>query len=344
MLMPFSAQAAPSTPNIIGSVTHGQSVTLSGTGFGSKSTSAPLMWDPVDGMYTSTANTSVVPVGGANPWAAAGFDEAVHFKTTNPRGKWTSKYTNTGSSSAFKAASLGGNRYDGLIVMYVSWWTYSNPTSCVPDNASNKYARFTDDASWEAKTGFVFFIWEPTLANIGPTGGNNGEYLSTCFTGWHRMEVTIDNAANPGPDIRLALDNAPHGTQPLPIEVDEVGIIDGIYMMGFDGSNTDPQDQPTIDWGEIYVDNTRARVEICNNAVKSSATHCEIQIPSAWSTTSITATVNQGSFADNSTAYLFVIDSSGASSATGQSITFGAGAAPQHAISRGARVAGGVVR
>src|SRR5262249_29177907 len=49
----------------------------------------------------------------------------------------------------------------------------------------------------------------------------------------------------------------------------------------------------------VYVDNTRARVEICDTATfptGSSAGHCEVQIPSAWSTLSISVTVNQGSF------------------------------------------------
>lgn len=66
---------------------------------------------------------------------------------------------------------------------------------------------------------------------------------------------------------------------------------------------------------DAYVSNTWQRVEVGNNAVYGSCTHREIQIPTAWSDTSISVTWNQGSFEDRETAYLFVIDADGAASA-----------------------------
>lgn len=67
----------------------------------------------------------------------------------------------------------------------------------------------------------------------------------------------------------------------------------------------------------------RARVEICNNATYSSATNCAISTPTAWGNTSITATVRAGSFTSGS-AWLFVIDSAGVASA-GSAVTIGGG-------------------
>ncbi|GAB6194017.1 hypothetical protein JCM39068_37690 [Desulfocastanea catecholica] len=74
-------------------------------------------------------------------------------------------------------------------------------------------------------------------------------------------------------------------------------------------------------WDEIYIDTTQARVEICDAALWSERAHCEIQIPSAWSPSSITLTVNQGSFINNAEAYIFVINESGEVSA-GQKVVF----------------------
>ncbi len=61
---------------------------------------------------------------------------------------------------------------------------------------------------------------------------------------------------------------------------------------------------------------------IGNASTYASSTHFEMQPPTAWSDSSVTVTVNQGSFADGSTAYLYLIDANGNVSA-GNQITFG---------------------
>ena len=66
----------------------------------------------------------------------------------------------------------------------------------------------------------------------------------------------------------------------------------------------------TIDYDDIYIDNTQARIEIGDDAVWENCTHREIQIPESWSDTSIEFIVNTGSFSDGQ-AFLFIIDSNG---------------------------------
>ena len=75
---------------------------------------------------------------------------------------------------------------------------------------------------------------------------------------------------------------------------------------------------------DVYIDNTLSRVMLCNDETYEDATICEPQIPSAWSGTSITVTVNQGALPDG-TAYLFVFDSDNAVNGTGYPVTLGAG-------------------
>ncbi|MCD6288604.1 MAG: hypothetical protein J7M12_05765, partial [Candidatus Hydrogenedentes bacterium] len=58
-----------------------------------------------------------------------------------------------------------------------------------------------------------------------------------------------------------------------------------------------------------------------NASTWSACTHREIQIPTAWSNDTITFTVNQGSF-PYGTAYLYVVDSTGAWNENGYPITF----------------------
>ncbi len=59
---------------------------------------------------------------------------------------------------------------------------------------------------------------------------------------------------------------------------------------------------------DMYVDTTHARVVMANNSDYESATIVEPQIPSAWSDTEITFTVNLGMLSETGTRCLFVFD------------------------------------
>lgn len=65
-------------------------------------------------------------------------------------------------------------------------------------------------------------------------------------------------------------------------------------------------------WADnIYLDTTWARVMIGDNPVFENCTLREPQIPSAWSSTSITVTINTGEFTPGKQIYFFVVDQDG---------------------------------
>lgn len=76
-------------------------------------------------------------------------------------------------------------------------------------------------------------------------------------------------------------------------------------------------------WDQIYVDTTRARVELCNASTKAASDHCEIQKPTSWSTSAITFEAYSGTFTAGSKAYLYVVNGSGEVNTTGLEITLG---------------------
>lgn len=76
-------------------------------------------------------------------------------------------------------------------------------------------------------------------------------------------------------------------------------------------------------YDDIYIDNTFARIEIGNNQYYDQCSVREMQYPVFWSPTVITATLNQGQFADGAGAWLFVIDATGARPVQGLAITWG---------------------
>ena len=64
---------------------------------------------------------------------------------------------------------------------------------------------------------------------------------------------------------------------------------------------------------EIYFDVTQSRVELGNANTWAGCTRRELQIPTQWSTTSVTVTVNRGQFTNTDIVYLYIVDSTGVS-------------------------------
>ena len=327
LLYPLNCYSAPSQPTVSGVVEHNGSVTLSGSGFGIKSPVAPLFWDNVSDNYTGIVDGGVVPVGVGEMWAEviqSAYTD-VHFSTTNTRGKTTAYYSNRWSTHVNKLGALGGNNYPESTKLYVSWWMWLDKTAC--QGSANKWTRMTQDATWP--TDVQAFIWEPNSIIV-----YGGDPIDTWITyspqtcgvinEWQRMEQLIDNSLTPKPGVYITLNNVPFNSgNPYHADFALLEDITGIRALGADFNGVDAVDQANVDWGEIYVDNTLARVEICDNATKANATHCEPQIPqNTWNDGEIEILVNQGSFADGSTAYLTVSDSDGVWS-TGTEITFG---------------------
>jgi hypothetical protein len=82
-------------------------------------------------------------------------------------------------------------------------------------------------------------------------------------------------------------------------------------------------DTAVIDVDDFYMDSTQARVELCNASTWSASTRCELQIPTAWSDTAVSATIRKGYLPAGSTAFLYVINAAGVANATGYSVTVG---------------------
>ncbi len=78
---------------------------------------------------------------------------------------------------------------------------------------------------------------------------------------------------------------------------------------------------------DIYIDNTLARVEVCDESswryIEEHGAHCEIQIPQTWNDTTVDINVNRGIFQAGESAYLYVVDEDGAVNENGYHFVFG---------------------
>ena len=160
-------------------------------------------------------------------------------------------------------------------------------------------------------------------------------YISAPFStpqkNWHRWDIYIkkasDSAAYDG-ILQIYIDNK------LVYDFKKDTGIPYLNGKGFSNSNGDfagsifigsyfsgASANTYVDYDDIYLDHTLARVEIGENPNWNECTHSEIQPPISWSQDSIKIKVNQGTFSQNGTAYFFVIDKSGTAS-DGYAITF----------------------
>ena len=310
-----SAHAQPNITSFSGSLTNKGALTITGSGFGTKAQAAPLKWDDFESGISGNI------LSGWDLYSSNGID----VKYSNSRLRTNS---NISAISDFTTSdqynSSFGLTQNPITRLYVSMWRFVETsghasrnvkpvrlygdygstnmpdTSNVvfpADNAAamggfgcttNGYALWygNDDdlpvGIWE-RTDYYWEMSEPGVANGNIFYWKNGALKKAatnailreagCNSNWNRLRI-------------------------------------GNY---FARDTYTPTPSGYIWWDDVYVDITQARVEIGNAPTWAASTHREIQIPSAWSDTgtSITITLNKGSFSNFNNIYLYVIDANG---------------------------------
>ena len=157
---------------------------------------------------------------------------------------------------------------------------------------------------------------------------------------WHRLDIYVDLTKAENQKIhewyidgkKLTRDQEYYNSDAL---LTSAGIIDGFNLLNwawyFAYAPPDDNDIWPVYFDDAYADLTQARVEMSASATWDATVQVakEIQIPTAWSDTGISAAVNAGQFEPGDTAYVYVVDDTGAVS-TGYQITI-----PGGPVSRG---------
>jgi len=321
---------APSVSSVSGTISHGESITISGSGFGSKSTAAPYKYDDFEdgslgervgnGWYTWSNLSDGWPIYSNAQKRATGKCE---------RNAYLQHDRAYNSTLGLTGLNWGYDRQ-----AYISCWYYCTLAGATTRNFKPLAWRSGGAGEWlnpkvrigmlpSANTGLAYVLGceGQELAKTWTVGGD------VMPNGWHRIEMWVDTGTSSSGDN----DGVCKGWRDLSqwwsltgFEYDfSTADHDNIYFASYFATDTGtPTPQMWWYYDEIYVDTTQSRVEVGNASTWSGCTHREIQIPSAWSSSSITVTVNQGTFADSSGAYLYVVDSDGNVNSSGYSITF----------------------
>ena len=314
------ASAAPQIMNATGTFINNGTITITGSGFGTKTTPASWVWDNFeDGTNANLIGTS--PKGIWQGYYSTGTTYPKYSTTAAYSGSLGAKKT-TAQAEEFASYGASGLNSDEMYYSIMFKWT----KDVINDSGANPVMKLT-----RLNTQGGFYAPQPSIYTTVRTGNGWSYGDATNGTGtlynepfleyvtkdiWHRIEVYW-KLSTPGVadgKVEFFIDNVKK----------QVGLWNNVITRaaGYSNQKSDNFLLPMMQSlgstniysfyaDAVYVDRTRARVEICDTSTWSARTHCEIQIPSAWSNTSITVTENQGSLGSLQNAYLYVVDANG---------------------------------
>jgi hypothetical protein len=341
----------PGSPTTItaasGTIAQGSSVTIAGSSFGSKSHPGPAIYDDFDDATGDIAT----PGGGREPMihqgVFAGYSEWEYSAggsgapnivrdSVSPKTRSTYHARSVFSSDSYfrLSVAVSGDSFSTGDERYISFYYRFRKTSADYARQTKAMIVFaegsiTDAAYWS--TAFESCELGGWRQHITATGSEQRSSVSgPALDGeWVRFEMYLRQSApnttngawyhttyRPSLGIpakeTLLWDNRIMRSDSADWEYWEIG---GAYwdMCG-------SADTGTVDIDEFYMDSTPARVEVCNAPTYAASTHCELQVTSAWSDTSITFTFNQGYLASG-TSYVYAINAGGGVNASGHAIS-----------------------
>jgi len=338
------ALGAPVVQQVSGTLDHRGTITISGTGFGSKPTAAPLVWDD------ATGNNIRDKWGGAWPYLLPGHNMGYYdpIHGVNPPHSHGSRYiagAHAGNSGAYSGYDVVFFKNVPLqafpFYIYASWYQRADTAWIFGDDNNYKTFAYSICCSPYEMPNNWYTAYGPPHPNSKTDSAqwlftDDGKSMSNPDINGHN--VWWDAAVNPMAgkwskvEIAIKVTDQANGY----VKVWE----NGHQVMGYVGpTDRYPGTRRTIGIGgyarmqghtsnwryfdDVYLDTTLSHVVLADKPILSQAKIIENQIPSSWSDGSITATVNLGQFSQGQTAYLFVVDSSGTPSTAGLAVTAG---------------------
>jgi hypothetical protein len=340
VIFPQTVSAAPTVAGVTGAMSNGQSVTVTGTGFGSSGPTIIIFDDFEKGSSGRNISTS------------AGSAQVNNWTTNSCQGMptYSNAYSNSGTLSLRSDSSTGESgqcarvTFAGTTSTLQSWWVYIPATSAWP--AINwKTTWMGGSGSWPDNdyTATVYFYQTVDDSNAvfafgcddqgdGPgtrygyaTGGEWTVKSDLRRGRWVRHMMYATGSTSGG--VAKYWETGPSGTRQILNDSGRYTMDAGhpwtwFHVPGFGGGVGSTS---LLYYDDVYFatgDGAQARIEIGNNSTYSSCTNLAVMTPTSWSNTSITATFRQGSHRAGQTVYLFVVDSTGSVS-TGYPLTIG---------------------
>jgi hypothetical protein len=336
--------AAPTITGPPSSILHNQNVTVTGVGFGVKSTPGPIVWDNFENGTAGSDIPGKAPIvenmAGAWTWASTGGDIPTYSKEVVRAGASTQSSLHNYLEGLYGNAGLRIGNIPYMQTWYISFWWYFDNINSVWSRNTKPFFIDGSNSSNEPHTyiGFGQVGNDPGLRNnIGDSTSISGAQIAWGSTTidsiegeWVRIEAVLKqsspNTANgeyhvwihrpnsADPKIIYDLKKNPTATRA------QNDFWNKLNISSYSSRDNGATQRAFVD--DFYFDSTPARVELGNSPSWNGCTKREIQIPSNWSDSAITFKVNQGSFLQKERVYLYVVDANGSISNNGQGVEF----------------------
>jgi hypothetical protein len=325
-IMLFSANtvfAEPFISALSGIVSNGGSLTIQGTEFGSKSPAAPLFWDNFEegasGQLLSTEQkwTTQEECTAANN---GGIPSMIFSSEMSNSGSKSAKQVLVRNKPCWTRTRLGLIGDQSNIFFSYKYFAQAGGSG---DHTKMGRVGNNDDVHNTPNSGYTAFgpnYWYTFADRYSETAL---AYVRVVQGQWVRDDtyqtLSSDNTSNGTVQVwRNGVQQFSSNSMITKSSASSADYYNQVFMPYYNEGGT-----RTVFVDDVYIDNTLSRVEICPGSTWSNRGSCEIQIPSSWSSTSITAVVNQGAIPSGETRYLYVVDSTGAANTQGSQITIG---------------------
>jgi hypothetical protein len=320
----FSSQAysAPVVTSASGTFTNNGSVTLTGSGFGTKSTAAPLVWDNFEAGATGTkiltANATI------GKWdTGSGYDVGVYSTEQAHAGSKSAKLSTAGGAYNLSLAKNGS-----FPTLYMDWRVRVHYNS-IPTRNWKPWRLYGAGDTMQAN---AVIMCNSSGLSVEPPTPTSFWWDSMPFgqDTWQHYQVVLRESSGAGKadgvvkqyiDGVLKSDHTGVVTRSTSGHWEQIRI--GHYWAS-DGVTECPANAgANIFVDSVYIDTSWNRVELGNSSTYAASTHREIQVPQTWADGSVKVTLNTGNFQSGSTVYIFVLDSNGNVNASGYPIVLG---------------------
>ncbi|OGS18560.1 MAG: hypothetical protein A2219_00515 [Elusimicrobia bacterium RIFOXYA2_FULL_50_26] len=317
-----SCPAQPVIAGVSGGVfPDGNSLTISGSGFGHKLPAAPYFYDNFEGGTDGESIIGKMGCVGSKEWTAYTTTVPIVYTSSESYGAGSRSASKVSDGNDFTTAGIDGLNAEEVFLSYKYKWKMTTNLPHAPSTVL-KASRITAPGGWYNEN--PRFQLQTNLyadANWTYFSQNNCDYFNVetvPFNNpdkWHSIEMYMRLSSPAGSQNGALVDSSDfvygHKSETIVTRTSICAqTTSDSFILPFEIANDDLNNYEFYA-DNVYFDKTRARVEIGNAAAFEGCSLREIQIPSAWEESAVTFMLNQGAFQPGDAAYIFVIDSDG---------------------------------
>lgn len=354
-------------PQVIAITQTSNQFTVSGSNFGAKSLAPPKYFNTMEAVPLGSMPTGFIVKNGVGTPVATSPERGGRTKAM--RFHADAVATSTSNTEVWNRSvyDLGAGGSDKI---FVSYWLYIDKTvTCTNSPLNTCQWQFKNTYIGSHPTAYTqndgitttmgiddwyknsssswFNVFKLNYYN-GLTSGGGSNPSATAdaylFNQWQRIDVYVQRSTSPlTPDGQFMIQRIgksprvndkniiTHAATNPPWQYIAMGQAITNVNSNYVGLNG--RVQWTAYYGDVYIDTTQARIEICDTPTWAARTHCELQPATAWADGQVEANFNLGSFINGQTVYFYVVDSSGLVNSIGTKFTIGGAslAAPKNA-------------